>query len=232
MWHRLWRLLVLVAALGPLAPASGSATVAGLWTFDEPEGERTAADLGPDGLKGMVGDEVRTGLDEDGVLVYRFPKVAPNSPPVRPGHLVEVKDAPRLDPDDAVFTVTVRFRSASSPANIVQKGQRDSAGGYWKVEQVDGRVRCAFVDADLAGVSASSTRRTDDGRWHTVMCVRTPKDVTLYLDGVRVMRVGGSTAPIANRWPLVIGGKKDCDQASIGCDYFSGDVDLVRIEKE
>jgi hypothetical protein len=232
MWHGVWRLLALAMALAPLAPASGSVPLVALWDFDEAEGKRTAIDRGPHGLDGTVGADVRTGLVDDGVVAYRFPKVAPNSPPVRPEHLVTVPDTPRLNPDGGVFTVTVRFRSTSSPANIVQKGQRDSAGGYWKVEQVDGLVRCAFVDGNLVGVSAASTRRTDDGRWHTVMCVRTPEDVTLHLDGARMARTPGTTAPIANTWPLTIGGKTDCDQAAIGCDYFSGDVDLVRIEKE
>ncbi len=232
MWHRVWRLLALATALAPLAPVSDSAPVAALWALDEAEGKRTAVDRGPHGLDGSVGADVRTGVVDDGVVASRFPEVAPNAPPVRPEHLVTVPDTPRLNPDGGVFAVTVRFRTTSSPANIVQKGQRDSAGGYWKVEQVDGLVRCAFVDGGGGGLSAASTRRTDDGRWHAVMCVRTPQDVTLYLDGVRAVRVRGATGPIANTWPLTIGGKTDCDQATIGCDYFSGDVDLVRIEKE
>jgi hypothetical protein len=232
MWHRLWRLLALALALAPLAPVSGSAPVAALWTFDDAQGQPTATDVGPDGLDGTVGADVRTGLVDDGVTAYRFPEVAPNAPPVRPEHLVTVPDTPRLDPDDGVFTVTVRFRTTSSPSNIVQKGQRESGGGYWKVEQVDGRARCTFMGSSGQGVSAESGRKVDDGRWHTVMCARTPDDVTLYVDGVRDGRTSGATGPIANSWPLAIGGKSDCDQQGVGCDYFSGDIDLVRIEKK
>ena len=232
MWHRLWRLLALALVLVPLEPLSGPATVAGLWTFDEPEGARTAADLGPDGLSGEVGADVRTGVVHDGAIGYRFPDVAPNSPPVRPEHLVTVPDAAQLDPDDDTFTVTVRFRTTSSPSNIVQKGQHETEGGYWKVEQDEGYVRCLFLDGSDRGVAARSVARTDDGLWHTVMCVRTPSDVTLHLDGRPPIRTAGATGPIRNSWPLNVGGKPDCDQDFVGCDYFSGDVDLVRVEKD
>ena len=30
--------------------------------------------------------------------------------------------------------------------------------------------------------------------------------------------------------PLTIGGKVDCDQVKVTCDYFAGDIDWVRIE--
>jgi hypothetical protein len=232
MWHNVWRLLALTVALAPLAPASGSTPVAALWTFDEPEGERTAADLGPDGLDGTVGADLRTGVLEDGVLVYRFPEVAPNSPPVRPEHLVTVEDSPQLDPDDGDFTVTVRFRTTSSPSNVVQKGQNGTRGGYWKVEQDGGVVRCLFMDGSGRGVTAHSRLPVADGEWHTVVCARTPSDVTLFVDGARLAREGGRTGVVANTWPLSIGGKNRCDQDAVGCDYFSGDVDVVRIQKE
>ena len=232
MWHRVWRLLLVALTLAPLAPESGSVPVAGVWSFDEAEGERTAEDLGPSRLHGTVGADVRTGLVDDGVVAYRFPDVLPNSPPVRPEHLVTVPDAPRLDPDGGNFTVTVRFRTTSSPANIVQKGQRQTPGGFWKMEHVDGRVRCSFLDLDGRSVSAQSGRRTDDGGWHVVTCARTPDDLSLYVDGVRTTRVTGATGWIRNTWPMTVGGKSRCDQETVGCDYFSGDIDLVQIEKE
>ena len=232
MWHRLFRLLALALALAPLAPASDSTTVAGLWSFDEAEGQKTAADLGPDGLGGDVGAEIGTGVVHEGAIAYRFPEVAPNSPPVRPEHLVTVPHSGRLDPGDGRFAVTVRFRTTTAPSNIVQKGQHPAEGGYWKVEQDDGIVRCMFMDDGGRGVSASSTGRIDDGRWHTVLCVRTPSEVTLSVDGGPPVRVAGATGPIANSWPMTVGGKPRCDQKWVGCDYFSGDVDLVRVEKE
>ncbi len=226
MGRRIWRVLALLLALSP------GTTVAGVWPFDEPAEQRTATDLGPDGLDATVGADVDTGVDAAGATAYRFPDVAPNSPPVRPEHLVSIPDAPRLDPDAGVFAVTLRFRTTTAPSNIVQKGQRSSEGGYWKVEQDDGILRCLFMDGERRGVSASSTGRIDDGEWHTATCRRTPDDVTLYVDGVREARVAGTTGTIANTWPLTIGGKPRCDQKWVGCDYFSGDVDFLGVGKE
>ncbi|MBI5089945.1 MAG: PKD domain-containing protein, partial [Actinobacteria bacterium] len=34
-----------------------------------------------------------------------------------------------------------------------------------------------------------------------------------------------------NNWDLTIGGKPECDQVTVTCDYFTGDIDWVRIEK-
>jgi hypothetical protein len=55
--------------------------------------------------------------------------------------------------------------------------------------------------------------------------------VAIFVDGVRQGRVTGSTGTIANTWVLSIGGKSRCDQYRVGCDYFSGDIDYVRILK-
>ena len=225
MGQRSWAALALLLALGPASPGT---TISGLWGFDEP----AATDLGPSGLTGSVGEGVETGVARDGAIAYRFPDVAPNDPPVRPEHLVTVDDSPGLDPDDGVFAVTLRFRTTSSPSNIAQKGQRSSDGGYWKVEQDDGIVRCLFMDDQGRGVSAYSTGRIDDGGWHTVLCRRTPDDVTMWVDGGPAVRAAGTTGTIANSWPLTIGGKARCDQKWVGCDYFSGDVDGLRVEKE
>jgi len=134
-----------------------------------------------------------------------------------------------LDPGEGPFAVTVRFRTTSSPANVVQKGQRFTAGGYWKVEIEDGRVRCVFLDEHGRGVVLSAPSRVDDGRWHMVTCRRTPGSVAVEIDAERVARAAGETGRIGNDWPMTIGGKPRCDQVRVGCDYFSGDVDFVRI---
>ena len=36
--------------------------------------------------------------------------------------------------------------------------------------------------------------------------------------------------PDLQLWPLSIGGKTDCDQRDVGCDYYAGDLDWVEIE--
>ena len=52
-------------------------------------------------------------------------------------------------------------------------------------------------------------------------CVRTATAVTLYVDGVFMNRKRGVTGRIDNKQPLTIGGKTECDQVTVTCDYFS-----------
>ncbi len=57
-----------------------------------------------------------------------------------------------------------------------------------------------------------------------------PKSVELWVDGVRVGRNTGPTGSIHNSHPLSVGGKQKCNQVSVGCDYFSGEVDSIWIK--
>jgi hypothetical protein len=183
-------------------------------------------------LAGTVGTGVRTGVVDVGITAYRFPDVAPDTLPTRPDHLVTVPSDPSLDPGDGAFAVTVRFRTTSGSSNIVQKGQRFTGGGYWKVEQDDGRMRCVFLDGQGRGVPAfAGGRPIDDGEWHTVTCRRTPTSVTMWIDYENVARVRSVTGAIGNDWPMTIGGKPRCDQVWVECDYFTGDIDFVRVKK-
>ncbi len=33
-------------------------------------------------------------------------------------------------------------------------------------------------------------------------------------------------------WPVSIGGKTDCDQIDVGCDYFAGDIDYIAVDAD
>jgi hypothetical protein len=52
----------------------------------------------------------------------------------------------------------------------------------------------------------------------------------MLIDGVVTGRNRNPTGPIANTRPITIAGKLNCDQAEITCDYFTGDIDYLRIE--
>ena len=39
----------------------------------------------------------------------------------------------------------------------------------------------------------------------------------------------GSTGKISNTRPISIAGKLNCDQVTTTCDYFTGDIDYVKI---
>jgi hypothetical protein len=104
-------------------------------------------------------------------------------------------------------------------------------GGYWKFQQPSGKIACLFRGSGGSSTaSAGSTVRVNDGNWHTVRCERTSSMVTMIIDGVVTGRNRNATGNISNTRPVTIAGKGNCDQVEITCDYFSGDIDYVRIE--
>ena len=230
MFFSTW-LAAVMSFLSAVAVSAGGVSPVAVWHLNESAAATSAADSGGSGLDGTVGADVTTGIAHDGATAYRFADVEPNAPPVRPEHLVLVPHSATLNPDDGEFTVTVRFRTTRTPGNVVQKGQMESPGGYWKVEHEDGRARCAFVGPDGEGQAIAADRRVDDGRWHTVTCERTAEGVTVSVDGEDRRTREGPTGTISNTAELTIGGKAACDQQLVGCDYFSGDIDYVRVRK-
>ena len=60
-------------------------------------------------------------------------------------------------------------------------------------------------------------------------CARTSTGLTLQIDGSVVATAKGSTGKISNTRPISIAGKLNCDQVTTTCDYFTGDIDYVKI---
>ena len=71
----------------------------------------------------------------------------------------------------------------------------------------------------------------NDNQWHTLTCVLTSSSVTMYVDGVFRNRKNGATGTINNTIPMTVGGKINCDQIEVTCDYFSGQIDYIEITK-
>jgi hypothetical protein len=217
---------VLVTA-GP-AHADAVHTVAS-WPMNEPAGATVMADSSGSELSGQIGDEVLTGTQTAGTDGYRFGRLEPDTPPTHPGHVVLVPDNPDLDPGSRDFMVTVRLRTTYQFGNIVQKGQATVDGGSFKLQIPSGKVQCWFRGS-AGSVLVTAPQAINDGNWHTVQCWRTGEGVALNIDGTTVASRTGPTGTIANSWPLSIGGKTSCDQISVGCDYFAGDIGWVKIQ--
>ena len=127
--------------------------------------------------------------------------------------------------------MTVRLRTTSPQGNVVQKGQSSSTGGYMKIDMDDGRVACGVIGSS-GSLHLRSARSIADGAWHEVRCVRRADEMVLSVDAVVVDRQPWRRpATVANTWPVTIAGKSSCNQASVGCDYFSGDIDRVLLER-
>jgi len=235
------RLLAAVSAtatlvlLGPAtaSPATAARTssddLVGSWNMNESRGSRTMKDGSGHGLNGSIGREVSAGVRIDGATGYRFSRLQPGVPPARPEHLASVPDRGPLDPGDRDYAVTVRLRTTYSFGNVIQKGQATVSGGNFKMQIPNGILQCMFRGS-YGTVLVQSKQRLNDGRWHTVRCDRTGAGVTLRIDGSTVARRAGWTGSISNSWPLTIGGKTECNQVDVGCDYYAGDLDYVEID--
>jgi laminin G domain protein len=199
------------------------------WQLNERNGARTMIDDSGHGLDGTIGGEVGTDVHGDGAIGYRFAKLDPDTPPTHPRHLVTVADSDELNPGTRDFAVTVRLRTTYQFGNIIQKGQATVRGGNFKMQIPNGIVECVFRGAN-GTMLVASTHRLNDGQWHTVRCDRGYDGLELTVDGSPDAARRGWTGVIENDWPLAIGGKTDCDQVHVGCDYYAGDLDYVRID--
>jgi hypothetical protein len=228
MWVVTLAASTMLAGTSSTAHASANHTIA-VWTMNEPASARTMRDGSGNGLNGTIGGEVHTGTRAGSTIGYRFDRLEPDTPPTHPRHLVTVPDNAQLDPGGRDYTVTLRLRTVYQFGNIVQKGQATVAGGSFKLQIPSGHVQCWFRGS-AGSILVSAPRPINDGRWHVVRCERTGSGVSLAIDGATVAGRAGRTGTIANSWPLSIGGKTGCNQVDVGCDYFAGDIDYVRIE--
>lgn len=192
----------------------------------------TMRDAGPFDLDGTMGYSIEPGPLGGSVSGYHWDYVPPDAPPADPGRLAVVETTEVLNPGTADFVVEVRYRTTYPQGNVVQKGQSSTDGGYWKVEQNDGKPTCFFRRTSTDNAQVMSWKRVDDGAWHTIRCERTATEVAMYVDGARVARTQRAVGAIVNSFPMTIGGKTACNQISVGCDYFSGDIDFVTISKD
>jgi hypothetical protein len=229
-------LTVSVALAGVLvmaAPANAAINrPVAIWQMNEAAGSQTMVDSSGNGRHGVIGSNVQEGTAlPGGGTGYRFPYKRPNTPPADPQHLVTVPNSTALNPGSGDYAVELRMRTTHSFGNVIQKGQAGSPGGYWKFQQPSGKIACLFRGSGGSSTaSAGSTVRVNDGNWHTVRCERTSSMVTMTIDGVVTGRNRNPTGTISNTRPVTIAGKGHCDQVEITCDYFSGDLDYVRIE--
>jgi hypothetical protein len=218
-------------AAGTAAAATGSTVVAD-WEMNEPAKSTTAHDSGSNGLNAAVGSVVQTGVVEAPRTFYRFPNSPPNTTPADTPRLV-TDSSSQLNPGTRAFTISFTYRTTKNFGNIIQKGQHGSKGGYFKIEQPLGHLTCLFrgvlPNGQLSGVLVNSATTLDDGQWHSVSCTRTANDVSMTVDG-KTTHKAGQTGNISNTVPLTIGGKTNCDQITVTCDFFNGDIDRVEID--
>ncbi len=213
----------LVAGLVHTCPVPAvAATPIARWEMNEGPDATVMRNAAGSGLNGNIGSYVVTG---DGF--YRFPFANRDVATLR--RVVTVADDSRLDPGTRAYAITFRVRTTHRFGNVIQKGQSSTAGGYLKVQMPKGVVQCLFRGAAGSAVVMSG-KALNDGRWHEITCKREADRVVMWVDGASEPRVKeGRTGSIANSYPLSVGGKTHCNQTTVTCDYFAGDLDYVRI---
>lgn len=220
-------------------PGAAASLTAGVLTadfeMDEPVGSAVMTDSSGNGLDGtiVVSPQITTGwLSYDGAIGYHWLRRPPSDPPADPSRVIQVPDNLNLEPgaSSTTFTIEMRYRTKEKFGNIAQKGQATTAGGQWKIQNPQGRPSCLFKGS-IRRVATRVPTPINDNLWHVLTCVRTTDRVTVLVDGVEVNHQNGFTGSIDNTWPMTVGGKLDCDQIQVTCDYFSGDIDWIRISK-
>lgn len=227
---------ILSVAAAPRANALSPVLLAD-WEMNEAPGSQVMTDNSGNNITGAIGSAVQVGTFLDGATGYAWDNGSPTAPPPKPERLVQVNDS-RLNPGNRDFAITVRFRTTRSYGNMIQKGQSQTPGGYFKWEIPSGILMCLFRSRSLNGtllgeksVKSPATMPLNDGVWHTVRCEKTVDRVTMTIDGTTTVQSNrGTIGSISNNVPLTIAGKGNCDQVEVTCDYFSGNIDYVRIE--
>jgi Laminin G domain len=218
-------------AAGTIAAATGTSVVAD-WEMNEPAKATVAHDSGPNGLNAAVGNVIQTGQVDGARTFYRFPDTPPNTTPPGTPRLV-TDSSTQLNPGTRDFTISFTYRTTKNFGNIIQKGQHGSKDGYFKIEQPLGHLTCLFrgvlPNGQLNGVLVNSATTLDDGQWHSITCTRTANDVSMTVDG-KTTHKAGQSGNISNNVPMTIGGKTNCDQVTVTCDFFNGDIDRVEID--
>jgi hypothetical protein len=219
--------LLIASASAVVDSASAATTTVADWEMNEPAGSTTMLDSSGSNLSGTIGSAVQTGAVVSGATGYRWS--GQNKAGYHPERLVTV-DSSLLNPGTDDFAVTIRLYTGAGDQNILQKGQSNTVGGYFKIDMLQGQVICLFKGSEgRAAVKSSQT--VWDHVWHTIRCERRATGVTITVDGGTPRKTAGATGNIANNKVLSIGGKAACDGTTVQCDYYVGLLDSAVVER-
>jgi hypothetical protein len=216
----LFVMLIGVLAVPAAAPASkpsqarraAPARLVALWHMNE-----TAGAVMADSVGGHHGTLNRVQLGVPGFIgtAYGFNRST-----------VTVPSARALSPGRRKLTIAIRMNTTLVPAkpdwDLLRKGVFGSGIGDYKMEyQPTGQASCGFHgsqdDAELIAGPA-----LNDGRWHTVQCVKTTTSIRLVVDG-RTFSKRARIGSISNGSPLVIGSRP-------GSEFFLGSLDEAYVQ--
>ncbi len=140
---------------------------------------------------------------------------------------VSVPSARDLNPHSSNVTLTVHLKTTGAPGappkdwDLIRKGTFKGGSEYTMELQHSGRASCTFRGSRGYYYQFTAGPRVNDGRWHSLKCVKSPWSVGLLVDG-KLYHRKRAVGSIANSAPVVIGARP-------GTDWYEGLLDNVSI---
>jgi Concanavalin A-like lectin/glucanases superfamily len=141
---------------------------------------------------------------------------------------VSVPSANGLNPGSAAVTMTIHLQTTGTPPappadwDVFRKGLYTTPGGELKMEfQQSGQPSCGFEGSGGYSELVAGPR-INDGRWHTVQCVKTSSAIKVVVDGTTYSQ-SASLGSIANTASVVIGARP-------GSDWYHGALDEASLQ--
>jgi hypothetical protein len=188
-----------------------------LWKMDETTGTTM---FDSDGDHDGTLHHVQLGLGGYSGLAYGFGGPATKS-------YVSVPSAGDLSPRHSNVTLTVHLRASGAPGrsphdwDLIRKGTFKGGSEYTMELQHSGRASCTFRGSRGYYYQLTGGPKINDGRWHSVKCVKNPWSVGLVVDG-KLFHRGRAIGAISNSAPVVIGARP-------AADWYYGQLDNVSI---
>jgi hypothetical protein len=197
-----------------VAPAAARAATTALWHMDERSGAVMHDSVGANngslhsvglGATGFSG----TGYTFNGSSSY-----------------VTVPSAGALNPGSSNLTLTLHVKTTSEPAtpdwDLLRKGVYTTSGGEYKMEyQPTGQASCGFKGSK-AYAELQAGPAINDGRWHTVQCVKTASAIRVVVDGQSFAK-SAAVGSISNSVALAVGSR-------VGSEFFKGLLDEASVQ--
>jgi hypothetical protein len=220
-------LLLTTAAVLPGAPAQ-AVTATHRWNMDEPAGTGTMFDAGAPTQTPGTWENITAGVPGVAGTAYRF-----NGSSSR----VVVQDDASLDPGASSFTVTAAVKFTTIPTasiggdyDLIRKGLKGTAGGYWKMEifpnssGTQALAKCLMKGSSGSASITKAPSSLNDGVWHRISCTKNNAGITLTVDRTSFFQAA-TIGPIDNGDPVTLGAKKGA-----GGDWYNGDMDNVSLQ--
>lgn len=150
-----------------------------------------------------------------------------------PNAMIEIVDAPSLDPGTADFEwgadVRIKASETADGENVLQKGRWGDAGGQWKlqVDKAGGKPSCVvsgFRNGVESRVILKSLVGVADNVWHQVTCRRTGVGIELVIDGAVRASAPMPVVTLSSGATIRIGAKEVAAQDN---DQFQGKLDNI-----